>query len=234
MFRIWPDERGNQAEMRKAFAVCRAAAVCLAMMVAAVVSHAQADDGVVTIVVLGDSLVAGYELAQGDAFPPQLEAVLVERGHKVKVINAGVSGDTATGALSRLDWAVPESADLVIVELGANDALRGVPPEKTAEALGQIITKLKSRDIAVLLAGMMAPPNMGPDYGARFNAIYGNLAKTHDVPLYPFFLDGVAADPNLNLADGMHPNPQGVREIVRRIRPTVEALVIELAHESGG
>ena len=219
--------------MRKAFAVCRLAALCFVAVLAAAVSQARSEDGMVTIVVLGDSLVAGYELAQGDAFPPQLEAVLQERGHKVKVINAGVSGDTASGALSRLDWAVPDGADLVIVELGANDALRGVPPEQTSQALGEIITRLKSRDMTVLLAGMMAPPNMGPDYGAQFNAIYEKLAKAHDVPLYPFFLDGVAANPDLNLADGMHPNPQGVKEIVRRIRPTVEALVIELAHETG-
>lgn len=183
----------------------------------------------VRLVVLGDSLVAGYDLPEEDAFPSQLERVLIERGHDVKVVNAGVSGDTSTGGLSRLKWAVADGTDLVIVELGANDALRGVPPKNTAKALHAIITRLKIRGIAVLLAGMRAPPNMGPDYEVEFNAIYGRLAEQLDVPLYPFFLDGVAANPNYNLPDGMHPNAEGVAEIVERIRPTVEALIIEIA-----
>ena len=187
----------------------------------------------VRLVVLGDSLVAGYDLSQEDAFPSQLERVLLDRGYGVQVVNAGVSGDTSTGGLSRLKWAVGDGTDIVIVELGANDALRGVPPANTKTALRAIITQLQERGIAVLLAGMRAPPNMGPDYEAEFNAIYGSLAQDLEVPLYPFFLDGVAANPNLNLDDGMHPNAEGVAEIVERIRPMVEAMIIEVAATGG-
>ena len=184
--------------------------------------------GPVKLVVLGDSLTAGYGLAEEDAFPNQLQRALSARGHMVEIANGGVSGDTSTGALTRLDWAVPEDTNLVIVELGANDALRGVDPKQTKGALREIITKLQERGSKVLLAGMRAPPNMGADYEAEFNAIYKTLAGELGVPLYPFFLDGVAANPDLNQADGIHPNAQGVAEIVKRIRPVVEALVIEL------
>jgi len=185
--------------------------------------------GPVKLVVLGDSLTAGYGLAENDAFPNQLQRELTARGHAVEIANGGVSGDTSTGALTRLDWAVPEDTDFVIVELGANDALRGVDPKQTENALREIITKLQRRGSKVLLAGMRAPPNMGADYEAEFNAIYETLADELGVPLYPFFLDGVAANPDLNQADGIHPNAEGVAEIVKRIRPVVEALVIELA-----
>ena len=211
------------------------AKICLAVLLVAtawsgpVRPATASEDGLVRVVVLGDSLTAGYELSPEDAFPSQLQRVLLDRGHQVVVVNAGVSGDTSSGGLSRLNWAVADGTDLVIVELGANDALRGVPPENTSSALRQIITRLKARGMTVLLAGMRAPPNMGPDYEAEFNAIYGQLAQELDVTLYPFFLDGVAANPELNLADGIHPNAQGVAEIVDRIRPTVEALIIELA-----
>ena len=174
------------------------------------------------IVVLGDSLVAGYELDPGDAFPAQLERRLQESGRAVSVANAGVSGDTTSGGLARLDWSVGDDADLVILELGANDALRGIPVDLTRQNLERMITRLTERNIPVLLAGMLAPPNMGPAYGEAFNALYPELASTHDVTLYPFFLDGVAAVPELNLSDGMHPNPEGVAEIVRRIAPVVE------------
>ena len=184
--------------------------------------------GPVKLVVLGDSLTAGYGLAEDEAFPSQLQGKLTARGHAVEIANGGVSGDTSTGALTRLDWAVPEDTDLVIVELGANDALRGVDPKQTKGALREIITTLQKRGSKVLLAGMRAPPNMGADYEAEFNAIYKMLADELDVPLYPFFLDGVAANPDLNQADGIHPNAQGVAEIVKRIRPVVEALVIEV------
>ena len=184
--------------------------------------------GPVKLVVLGDSLTAGYGLAEKDAFPNQLQRALTARGHTVEIANGGVSGDTSTGALTRLDWAVPEDTNLVIVELGANDALRGVDPKQTKGALREIITKLQKRGSKVLLAGMRAPPNMGADYEAEFNAIYESLAGELEVPLYPFFLDGVAANPNFNQADGIHPNVQGVAEIVKRIRPLVEALVIEV------
>lgn len=214
--------------MKKPFAIFCLTLICFGAAFAAVRDGAAADDPV-QVVVLGDSLVAGYDLPPEDAFPSQLEQVLIERGHNVKVINAGVSGDTATGALSRLKWAVADGTDLVIVELGANDALRGVPPENTTDSLRKIISRLKARKIDVLLAGMRAPPNMGQEYEAMFNAIYPALAKEFDIPLYPFFLDGVAANPELNLADGMHPNAQGVAEIVARIRPTVESVLIEIA-----
>jgi len=193
----------------------------------AATAHA-AESGPVKLVVLGDSLAAGYGLDEADAFPNQLQRELIARGHRVEIANGGVSGDTSTGALTRLDWAIPEDTDLVIVELGANDALRGVDPTQTFDALRKIIKTLQGRSIKVLLAGMRAPPNMGADYEAEFNAIYSALARELDVPLYPFFLDGVAANPELNQADGIHPNATGVAEIVDRIRPVVEALVIEL------
>lgn len=177
------------------------------------------------IVALGDSLTAGYGLAPGEGFPAQLQAALVARGHDVEVIDAGVSGDTSSGGLARLDWSLGEGADAAIVEFGGNDALRGVAPEATRAALDQILARLKDRGIPVLLAGMLAPPNMGPEYGAAFNALYPELAEKHGVLFYPFFLDGVAARPELNLPDGMHPTAEGIGVIVDRILPAVEALI---------
>ena len=177
------------------------------------------------IVALGDSLSAGYLLPQKNAFPTVLERALREKGRKVEVSNAGVSGDTASGGLERLDWAVGDGADLVIVELGANDMLRGVDPSITRKALAGIIMRLKAKQIPVLLAGMVAAPGMGRDYETKFNAIYGDLAREFGVALYPFFLEGVAGDPGLLLPDGLHPNPQGVETIVRGILPGVEALL---------
>jgi acyl-CoA thioesterase-1 len=179
----------------------------------------------VRIVALGDSLTAGYGLAAEDSFPARLEAKLRERGHDVEVINAGVSGDTTRGGLERLDWAVPEDTDAVIVELGANDALRGVEPSATRANLDRIVAQLVERDIAVLLAGMRAPPNLGDDYAAAFNAIYPDLAERHEVFFYPFFLEGVAAERHLNQSDGMHPNEAGVAAIVERMIEPVEALI---------
>jgi acyl-CoA thioesterase I len=186
----------------------------------------------VRIVALGDSLTAGYELDAEDSFPVRLEAALRRRGHDVEVINAGVSGDTTRGGLERLDWAVPDGTDAVIVELGANDALRGVDPEATRANLDRIIAQLVERDIAVLLAGMQAPPNLGADYAAAFNAIYPDLAERYDVVFYPFFLEGVAAERHLNQADGMHPNAAGVAVIVERILEPVETLIT--AARAGG
>ena len=177
------------------------------------------------IVALGDSLTAGYNLDLDDAFPVKLEAALRKRGHDVRIHNAGVSGDTSSGALSRLDWALPEKADGVIVELGANDALRGTDPQTTREGLDRLLSKLDERNLDVLVAGMLAPPNMGQEYADAFNAIYPELAKQRDALLYPFFLDGVAANPELNLGDGMHPNAKGVDVIVERIVPFVEKLI---------
>jgi acyl-CoA thioesterase-1 len=177
------------------------------------------------IVALGDSLSAGYLLPQKNAFPTVLERVLREKGRKVEVSNAGVSGDTASGGLERLDWAVGDGADLVIVELGANDMLRGVDPSITRKALAGIITRLQAKKIPVLLAGMVAAPGMGRDYETKFNAIFGDLAREFGVPLYPFFLEGVAGNRSLLLPDGLHPTPEGVETIVRGILPSVEALL---------
>jgi acyl-CoA thioesterase I len=177
------------------------------------------------VVVLGDSLSAGLGLAGADAFPAKLQKALKTNGINVDMINAGVSGDTSSGGRDRLDWSVPEGIDAVIVELGANDALRGIDPAVTRAALSDILNRLKARKIAVLLCGMLAPPNYGSDYSARFNAIYPDLAKAFAVPLYPFFLQGVAADAKLNQADGMHPTAEGVDAIVKNILPTVQSFL---------
>jgi acyl-CoA thioesterase-1 len=177
------------------------------------------------ILALGDSLTAGYGLPAGQGFAPQLERALKARGHDVRVIDAGVSGDTTAGGLARLDWSLGDSPQVVIVELGANDALRGLDPDQAHRNLDAILTRLKQDDIRVLLAGMVAPANWGPDYGERFNAIYGKLARKHGVALYPFFLDGVAKDPRLNLPDGLHPTAEGVGLIVERILPHVEQVI---------
>ena len=179
----------------------------------------------IRIVALGHSLTAGYRLKAKDSFPAQLQKALRAKGHKVVIANAGVSGDTATGGLARLDWAVPKNTDAVILELGANDALRGLDPVKTYEALTKIVHKLKDRGIHVLIAGMKAPPNMGPEFVNTFNRIYPYLSETHGMLLYPFFLDGVAGKPHLNQKDGLHPTAKGIGIIVKRILPTVEKLI---------
>jgi len=179
----------------------------------------------VKMVVLGDSLSAGLGLSASAAFPERLQKALKSKGIEVDVTNAGVSGDTSSGGRDRLDWSVPAGTEAVIVELGANDALRGLDPSVTRAALTDILTRLKARGIAVLLCGMVAPPNYGSDYSARFNAIYPELAKSFAVPLYPFFLQGVATVAGLNQADGMHPTPEGVDLIVKNILPTVEAFL---------
>lgn len=177
------------------------------------------------IVGLGDSLMAGYRLAPGESFPERLEAALKAAGHDVVIANAGVSGDTSTGGLARLDWSVPDGTKLVLLELGANDMLRGISPEITEKNLDETITRLKARGIAVLLIGMKAAPNLGQDYEAAFNGIYERLAQKHGLPLYPFFLDGVAATPALQLDDGMHPNAQGIDRMVQGVLPVVEKLL---------
>lgn len=179
----------------------------------------------IVIVAYGDSLTAGFELPPGESFPAQLQKALREKGHNLRVINAGVSGDTAADGLARLDWALPEKADAVILELGGNDALRGIDPKETQKALDQILVKLKERGLAVLLAGMEAPRNMGPDYIKAFAALYPALAEKHGALLYPFFLDGIALQPKFNLADGIHPNPEGIAAIVERILPAVVKLI---------
>ena len=179
----------------------------------------------VKMVVLGDSLSAGLGLPASSAFPTRLQKALNDKGIAVEMVNAGVSGDTSSGGRDRLDWSVGEGTEAVIVELGANDALRGVDPAVTRSALSEILGRLKARGIAVLLCGMLAPPNYGHDYADRFNVIYPELAKAFDVPLYPFFLNGVAADAKLNQADGIHPTAEGVDIIVHNILPSVEALL---------
>lgn len=184
----------------------------------------------VTLLVIGDSLTAGYGLARDDGFPAQLQRTLTAQGLAVRVHDGGVSGDTSAGGRARLVWMLgsapqQQQPDAVIVELGANDALRGVDPDVTYANLAAILSELKARGIPVLLAGMRAPPNLGADYQKRFDAIYPRLAAAYRVPLYPFFLDGVAAVPALNQADGIHPNAKGVAEIVRRIAPSAAAVV---------
>ncbi len=179
----------------------------------------------VAIVAFGDSLTAGYGLLPGESFPEQLQAALRAKGHDVTVANAGVSGDTAADGLARLEWSVPADADIVILELGANDALRGVDPALTKKSLAEIVAKLKERGQTVLLAGMLAPRNLGDGYARKFDAIYPALAAEYGVALYPFFLAGVATDPGLNQGDGMHPNKTGVARIVDSMLPEVEKLV---------
>lgn len=178
-----------------------------------------------TILALGDSLTAGYGLQPSDAFPVKLEAALRARGHDVTIVNAGVSGDTAADGAARLDWALSDDVKAAIVELGANDALRGLPPGQAEAALDAILTRLSEKNIPILLAGMRAPPNLGPEYQEAFDGMYGRLSEKHGVLLYPFFLEGAAADISLNQADGLHPNPAGVDMIVSLILPSVEQLL---------
>jgi acyl-CoA thioesterase-1 len=200
-----------------------------AMVVAA--SSARAEP--VRIVGFGDSLMAGYNLGPEEGFTGQLQVKLKEAGIDALVENAGVSGDTTSGGLSRLDWSVPDGTDLVILELGANDALRGIEPDITRQNLDAMVVRLKERGIAVLLAGMLAPPNMGVDYQKQFDPIFPELAKKHTVPLHGFFLDGVAAERNLLLEDGMHPNAKGVSVMVERILPAVKDAIAALSGAKG-
>jgi len=177
------------------------------------------------IVGLGDSLMAGYQLGPGEGFPDRLQAALRAKGLEVEIAGAGVSGDTTSGGLARLDWSVPDGTDLVILELGANDMLRGITPELTEKNLDAMLSRLKERKIGVLLAGMLAAPNLGPDYGEAFNGIYPRLAEKHGVALYPFFLDGVAGQRELLLEDGMHPSAEGIDVMVERMLPVVEKVI---------
>ncbi len=186
---------------------------------------ARAADMPPRLLVLGDSLTSGYGLAAQDAFPAKLEAALRARGHDIDVVDSGVSGDTTAGGRARLPWAMAEPPRWVILELGANDGLRGLPPKDTEINLDAIIIELKRRRIAVLLAGMRAPPNLGREYGQAFDALYPRLAKVHNISLYPFFLDGVAGERVLNQNDGLHPNAKGVEAIVERILPHVLKLI---------
>jgi acyl-CoA thioesterase-1 len=209
----------------------RATAVGFGLIVAGLTTmlvvspYARAADRPLSIVAFGDSLTAGYGLAANEAFPAQLQRALEAKGMAATVVNAGVSGDTTAGGLSRLDWSVPDGTDAVILELGANDALRGFDPAVTRKTLDAILHRFQERKIPVLLCGMLAPPNLGAEYGRAFNAIYPALAAETGAILYPFFLTGVAADPKLNQRDGMHPTAAGVAVIVARILPQVEELI---------
>jgi acyl-CoA thioesterase-1 len=184
------------------------------------------------IVGLGDSLMAGYGLDPGQSFPERLQAALVAKGHDVEIQNAGVSGDTSSGGLSRLDWSVPDGTQLVLLELGSNDMLRGISPDLTEKNLDAMLAQLKERHIAVVLIGMLAAPNLGHAYQEAFGSIYPKLAEKYGVPLYPFFLDGVAGNPSLELEDGMHPNAKGVEKMVEGILPTVEKAIAALPDKS--
>jgi acyl-CoA thioesterase I len=204
-----------------------AAAAAIILTIVAIVQHGWAQSPApARLVVLGDSLTAGFGLPATDAFPVRLEAALRKAGHAVEVVGAGVSGDTSAGGLARLDWVLNSAkANFAIVELGSNDGLRGLDPAQMFANLDQILTRLKARGVKPLLAGMLAPPNFGREYGQEFSAVFTRLAEKHGVLLYPFFLDGVAAQPQLNQADGIHPNLTGVEIIVERITPFVTRLI---------
>ncbi|MFL5022932.1 MAG: arylesterase [Microvirga sp.] len=204
---------------------------CAAVLVAVIapLPAAHAQNNPIRLVALGDSLSAGYNLPQEAAFPVALERALKAKGYRVEVANAGVSGDTSSGGLDRLDWSVPDGTDGVILELGANDMLRGLDPAGTRKNVEAIVERLKSRNIPVMLAGMYASRNLGPEYVQKFDSIYPDIAKKHDLVLYPFFLDGVAGDRSLNLPDGMHPTAKGVEIIVERILPSVESFLARLS-----
>jgi acyl-CoA thioesterase I len=210
---------------RRLVAVTLAGGLLASPMLAA--PAARAADDPLRIVALGDSLTAGYGLAGNEAFPVRLQRALAAKGIATEIANAGVSGDTASGGLARLDWSVPEGTDAVIVELGANDSLRGFDPKVTRGALDAMLRRLGERHIPVLLCGMLAPRNMGAEYGAAFDTIYPDLAKAYGAILYPFFLDGVATDPKLNQRDGLHPTAAGVDAIVERILPAAVRLVAQ-------
>ena len=188
----------------------------------------QAFAGTTTILALGDSLTAGYGLDAGKSFPDKLQEALKAKGHDVTIINGGVSGDTAAQGAARLDWALTGDVKAVIIELGANDALRGLEPAQTEAALRQILDMLKKKNLPSLILGMKAPPNLGADYQAKFDGIYPRLAVEYGTALYPFYLDGVAANTDLNQADGIHPNEKGLAVIVPKILPLAEALVAKL------
>jgi acyl-CoA thioesterase-1 len=210
------EDEGMAIQMERISGFLKGALAALALLLAT-----EAHGADCKIAVLGDSLTAAYGLDVADGFPARLEQALRQQGYDCAVVDAGVSGDTTAGGLGRLDWMLADRPSHVIVELGGNDGLRGLPPEQMAQNLDQIITRLKDEGIPVLLTGMLAPPNLGRDYGDAFKAVFPELAEKHDVPLYPFFLEGVAADALLNQGDGIHPTAEGVAIIVENILPTV-------------
>jgi acyl-CoA thioesterase-1 len=198
----------------------------LALLCIAIAAPAMAKTA--RIVMLGDSIAAGYGLDPGEALPVKLEAALRAKGHDVEIVNAGVSGDTSTGGADRVDWVIGDNSDAVIVALGGNDALRGISPDQTEAALERVMTAIAERKLPVLIAGMKAPRNLGAGYVDAFDAIFPRLAEKHGALLYPFLLDGVAAEQHLNQPDGIHPNEAGVAVIVTRILPKVEDLIARL------
>ena len=202
-------------------------------LAAALVAQSRAETPL-RLLAFGDSLVHGYGLAGGETFPEQLEAALQGEGLAVEVLNGGNSGDTTAAGLARLDWALADRPDAVIVELGANDGLRGIDPNSTYANLDAILERLAAEGLPILFTGMLAPRNLGSDYAEAFDAVFPALAEKHGVAFYPFFLDGVAVEPHLNQADGIHPNAAGVAEIVKRILPQVVSLLERLQASSGG
>jgi acyl-CoA thioesterase-1 len=219
------DRNESMSGPARSWAARLGAALGAASMLAVLATGAPASAETIRLLAFGDSLTHGYGLPAGETFPEQLEAALQARGLDVTVINAGNSGDTTAGGLARLDWALADDPDAVLLELGANDGLRGLDPAATYENLDAIMAKLKAEGLPVLVAGMLAPPNLGREYGEAFNRVYPRLAEKYDAPFYPFFLDGVAMEPALNQADGIHPNAEGVAEIVARITPHVVRLL---------
>lgn len=219
--------------INRRLAIATMAATIGGIVAAGMARPAVAADRPITIVALGDSLTAGLGLPSQDAFPAKLQKALAAKGIAVTIADAGVSGDTTSGGLARLDWSVPAGTDGVILELGANDALRGIDPAVPRAALDAILRRLKQRGIPVLLCGMLSPPNLGADYARAFNAIYPDLARTYDAALYPFFLDGVAGQRRLNQADGLHPTAAGVDVIVAEILPNVEELIARIRAKRG-
>jgi len=212
--------------VRKLISVgARVAMAMITILASGFGAPAEAQQRPLRVIAFGDSLTAGYGLPASAAFPAQLQAALRSKGRNIVIENAGVSGDTAEAGLARLDWSVGDGVDAVILELGANDALRGLDPAQTKAALDGIISRLRQRNIPVLLTGMLAPPNMGPGYRDQFDRIFPDLAARHGLALYPFFLDGVAGRRDLNLNDGIHPTAAGIKVIVDRILPTVEAFL---------
>lgn len=187
----------------------------------------------VKILAFGDSLISGFGLPEAEGLPAQLERMLTDDGVAAEVVNGGVAGDTSAGGLARLDWTLGEGTRIVILEFGANDGLRGLDPAATEANLDAMLTALRSRKIAVLLSGMRAPRNLGPDYAEAFDAIYPRLAAKHGITLDPFFLDGVALDPDLNQPDGIHPNAAGAAVIARRLAPLIERMIAGLAAAGG-
>jgi acyl-CoA thioesterase I len=202
-----------------------------ALLVAAVSGSPSAGAAPVKLLAFGDSLIHGYGLDAGATFPEQLESALQARGFDVRVINGGNSGDTTAGGRARLDWALADKPDAVLVELGANDGLRGLDPGQTYDNLDAILTRLSAEKVPVLLAGMLAPRNLGAEYTQEFDSVFPRLAEKHGVPLYPFFLDGIALDPSLNQADGIHPNPAGVKVLVERISPQIVELIAQVKRD---